>query len=87
MKNDTIAPQPHSAEWFAALFKTDPMLAAYIEDLLIEMGSKEVCSLCGKPPAGNYEITTGHPITLKLCVTCRDGYESTFGGKALPAGE
>ena len=36
-------PEPNSAAWLEALYKTDPMLAAHVRALLADVGPVGVC--------------------------------------------
>lgn len=74
---------PHSAEWFEAVQKHDPVFARTARVTTECDGSVRVCSVCGDEPVGAFRIieavasTRGIP-TIRLC-DCRLEIREGFG--------
>lgn len=67
--------RPHSPEWFNALEIWNPKQAAMTKYITEQMGSHDVCSICGDDPAKDYRLPATHrPLgavdTLRLCDDC-----------------
>jgi len=67
-------PEPNSAAWLEALYKTDPMLAAHVRALLpdvrallADVGRSDVCAICGDDHPADYQLCAFRPMTLRLC--------------------
>lgn len=87
MANEAIQRlDPHSPEWFDVLFRTDPMLAKHIRQIVDDAGRADVCSICGGDHVADFQLKTSRPITLKLCAYCRDLYRGTYGENLSPLG-
>lgn len=92
--------EPHSPRWFAIVDRADRFFANSVRAIIACEGSRDICSLCGFPPIGDYQrveavgLQRGVP-TLRLCdccVTQRRGLGETLvpvrarraAGKASP---
>lgn len=70
-----LFPEPHSAEWFAAVEKSNPQQAAHTKQIVTMAGSADVCSICGDKPTGDYQMAKAKldadaVATIRLCADC-----------------
>jgi hypothetical protein len=84
--------KPHSAEWFAALDKVNPVQAGQTREILSLAGRDDVCSICGGHPAADYRLpedqtTSASANTLRLCQDCVNIRREIHGEKLLPLGD
>ena len=77
-------PEPNSAAWLEALYKTDPMLAAHVRALLADVGRSDVCAICGDDHPADYQLCAFRPMTLRLCTYCHSLYRDTYGAALTP---
>ena len=77
---------PHSPEWFAIVQRTAPAFARTVRFTIQCEGSRDVCSVCGDAPVGDFLIieavvsTRGVP-SIRLCDCCtsiREGVGETL---------
>lgn len=75
--------KPHSAEWFAALRKLNPLQADLAESLIKRKGHKNICTACGDAPHGDFMVDIIPYITLRLCRPCWEVYGRAYGDKLV----
>lgn len=65
---------PHSELWFSIIDRVEPNLGAIARMSIRVMGSEDVCSFCGDPPADYRLINSADAIpgvpSLRLCSDC-----------------
>lgn len=78
---------PHSEEWFETFEKVNPLQANRTRSLLKRAGHGNICSTCGDPPVGNFQLLNGLMVVLKLCPACREIYSRKYGAGLTKVGE
>jgi len=78
------SPEPNSAAWLEALYKTDPMLATHVQSLLADVSRSDVCAICGDDHPAAYQLCAFRPMTLRLCTYCHSLYRDTYGAALHP---
>ena len=67
--------EPHSLQWFAIVDRADRVFARSVRATIACEGSRDICSLCGFPPTGDYQLVEAVGLkrsipTLRLCDCC-----------------
>jgi hypothetical protein len=62
--------RPHTSKWFESLKKVNPTQANHTRTVLRLAHNKDVCSVCGASPCGDYAIGKEARFTMRLCGTC-----------------
>jgi len=70
--------KPHTDRWFESLKKTNPTQATHTRVVLKLAHRKDVCSVCGAEPCGDYAIGREARWSMRLCDTCHK-LHSLFG--------
>lgn len=81
--------EPHTPEWLEALEAGDPAQAACTRALIVALGRRDICSICGGGPVSDFRIvarkTDPSPVpTLRLCANCLPVRETIYEQKLLP---
>lgn len=80
-----LNPEPHTAEWFAALEALNPRQAAHTRQIIESAGRKDVCGVCGDAPASDFKVG-GVTLAIRLCDDCRNIRGSMMSENYEPLG-
>jgi hypothetical protein len=61
---------PNSVEWLTALERVNAHQAAMTRAIIAKAGTEDVCAVCGRTPAGDYELP-GISLRGRFCDECK----------------